>query len=131
MEGLLTCGFVGLMALGLLLLALLLKQGASLRTLQKAVQKLTQRLATLESPNAQTSVAPQPTPAAAPRPVATPPPLPMAALSVARAPASSPSVPMPARKPARAAIDWEAFMGVKLFAWLGGFVLFLGVVFLV
>ncbi|MFN2509222.1 MAG: DUF2339 domain-containing protein, partial [Chthoniobacterales bacterium] len=31
----------------------------------------------------------------------------------------------------RAAIDWEAFMGVKLFAWLGGFVLFLGVVFLV
>ena len=38
---------------------------------------------------------------------------------------------MPATKPARAAIDWEAFMGVKLFAWLGGFVLFLGVVFLV
>ncbi|HEX8077614.1 MAG TPA: DUF2339 domain-containing protein, partial [Chthoniobacterales bacterium] len=31
----------------------------------------------------------------------------------------------------RAAIDWEAFMGVKLFAWIGGFVLFLGIVFLV
>jgi hypothetical protein len=29
------------------------------------------------------------------------------------------------------AIDWEVFMGVKLFAWLGGLALFLGVVFLV
>ena len=28
-------------------------------------------------------------------------------------------------------IDWEAFFGVKLFAWIGGFVLFLGIVFLV
>ncbi|MBI5239884.1 MAG: DUF2339 domain-containing protein [Elusimicrobia bacterium] len=28
-------------------------------------------------------------------------------------------------------IDWEQFMGVKLFAWLGGFALFLGVVFFV
>jgi len=27
--------------------------------------------------------------------------------------------------------DWEAFFGVKLFAWIGGFVLFLGIVFLV
>src|SRR4030095_3872647 len=27
--------------------------------------------------------------------------------------------------------NWEAFMGVKLFAWLGGFALFLGVVFMV
>ena len=130
MEGLLTCGFVGVMALGLLLLALVLKQGSSLRTLQTAVQKLAQRLATLESLNAQTSVAPQAPPAAAPRPVVvTPPPLPAAALSAA--PSPSPSAPMPATKPARAAIDWEAFMGVKLFAWLGGFVLFLGVVFLV
>ncbi len=35
------------------------------------------------------------------------------------------------RAAAKPAIDWEAFLGVKLFAWLGGFVLFLGVVFLV
>jgi hypothetical protein len=34
---------------------------------------------------------------------------------------------MPPAKP----FDWEAFFGVKLFAWLGGFVLFLGIVFLV
>ncbi len=29
------------------------------------------------------------------------------------------------------AIDWESFMGVKLFAWLGGFALFLGMAFFV
>ncbi len=38
--------------------------------------------------------------------------------------------PVPPAVPRRA-IDWEAFLGVKLFAWIGGFVLFLGVVFLV
>jgi len=46
------------------------------------------------------------------------------------APLAAPAAPRPPRKP-RAAIDWEAFMGVKLFAWIGGFALFLGVVFLV
>ncbi|MEO8438883.1 MAG: DUF2339 domain-containing protein [Spartobacteria bacterium] len=35
--------------------------------------------------------------------------------------------PLPAETP----FNWEAFMGVKLFAWLGGLALFLGVVFLV
>lgn len=35
--------------------------------------------------------------------------------------------PPPPAKP----FDWEAFFGVKLFAWIGGFVLFLGIVFLV
>ncbi|HMJ05528.1 MAG TPA: DUF2339 domain-containing protein [Chthoniobacterales bacterium] len=65
---------------------------------------------------------------------AVPPPLPMG--EVAAPPASPTMSPPPISraapsKPARAAIDWEAFMGVKLFAWLGGFVLFLGVVFLV
>jgi len=38
-----------------------------------------------------------------------------------------PPVPPPPPKP----FDWEAFFGVKLFAWIGGFVLFLGIVFLV
>ncbi len=45
-----------------------------------------------------------------------PPPLP-----VAPAPPPPPATPF----------NWEAFMGVKLFAWLGGLALFLGVVFLV
>ena len=43
-----------------------------------------------------------------------------------------PPRPEPRRAiPVAPAIDWEQFMGVKLFAWLGGFALFLGVVFFV
>ncbi|HEX8490945.1 MAG TPA: DUF2339 domain-containing protein, partial [Chthoniobacterales bacterium] len=38
--------------------------------------------------------------------------------------------PPPPPSPAKP-IDWEAFLGVKLFAWIGGFVLFLGIVFLI
>jgi uncharacterized membrane protein len=43
--------------------------------------------------------------------------------------AHAPEIPEPA--PARAAINWEQFMGAKLFAWLGGLALFLGVAFFV
>jgi hypothetical protein len=39
-------------------------------------------------------------------------------------------MPPPPVTPAKP-FDWEAFFGVKLFAWIGGFVLFLGIVFLV
>ena len=50
-----------------------------------------------------------------------------------------PILPEPVREPvlqyepppARAAINWEQFMGAKLFAWLGGLALFLGVAFFV
>ena len=41
------------------------------------------------------------------------------------------TLPAVATSPAAPAFNWEAFMGVKLFAWLGGFALFLGVVFMV
>jgi uncharacterized membrane protein len=41
-----------------------------------------------------------------------------------------PPPPPPPSVPAKP-FDWEAFFGVKLFAWIGGFVLFLGIVFLV
>ncbi|HSU86127.1 MAG TPA: DUF2339 domain-containing protein, partial [Chthoniobacterales bacterium] len=40
-------------------------------------------------------------------------------------------VAKPPHSPATTPFNWEAFMGVKLFAWLGGLALFLGVVFLV
>src|SRR4030095_15015158 len=69
------------------------------------------------------SPAAAPVPPAAIPPPAAPPPL--------APPPFPPRAPPPARRPARAAIDWEAFMGVKLFAWVGGFVLFLSVVFFV
>ena len=127
MESLVTCGFMGFAALGILALALLLKQGARLRVLQALIKNLTQRVAALESPTAPpAAVAPRPSVAQpAPHPTPAPPPLPMVA------PTPPPLVRPPVAKSARPAIDWEAFLGVKLFAWLGGFVLFLGVVFLV
>lgn len=55
-------------------------------------------------------------------------------------PAPAPVAQKPPRPPAifdyrpqklMSAIDWENFMGVKLFSWLGGFALFLGVAFFV
>jgi uncharacterized membrane protein len=43
-----------------------------------------------------------------------------------------PAGPGPAARPAAsAAVDWEKFMGVRLFAWLGGLALFLGVAYFV
>ena len=39
--------------------------------------------------------------------------------------------PPPRPGPIRGGVDWGEFVGVKLFAWSGGFVLFLGIVFLV
>lgn len=65
----------------------------------------------------------------APDPVVTktavPPPLPE---FLRPPPAPAPIVP---KQAAPVSINWEAFLGVKLFAWIGGFALFLGVVFFV
>ncbi|HJT82548.1 MAG TPA: DUF2339 domain-containing protein, partial [Chthoniobacterales bacterium] len=55
-----------------------------------------------------------------PTTVAKPPPLPVTALQ--------PAAPSPARSPH---INWESLVGVRLFAWIGGFAFFLGVVFFV
>ena len=66
-----------------------------------------------------------------------PPPLPE---EVMAATASVPQTPsprkpvsadLPAPKPSLSAINWEQFMGAKLFAWIGGLALFLGVAFFV
>lgn len=43
----------------------------------------------------------------------------------------TPRPPPPAPSPVAAAINWESILGVKLFAWIGGFAFFLGVVFFV
>ena len=55
---------------------------------------------------------------------------PALAMSPVGSPAPAPT-PAPPPRPALPAINWEQFMGVKLFAWLGGLALFLGVVFFV
>jgi hypothetical protein len=69
------------------------------------------------------------------RPETSPPPLP--AISVqptpeqAKPPKPVEAKPPPPPTPVRAPIDWEQFMGAKLFAWIGGVALFLGVAFFV
>jgi uncharacterized membrane protein len=88
-----------------------------------------------------------PTPPPVPKPAAVlPPPLAAAAASpvasISSKPASSPVTPPPITRqppplvppapvpePVASRINWEQFMGAKLFAWLGGLALFLGVAF--
>jgi Predicted membrane protein (DUF2339) len=70
------------------------------------------------------------------RPSSVPPPLPpevMAAATSVPSPAlpQPPAAEPPAPKPSLPAINWEQFMGAKLFAWIGGLALFLGVAFFV
>ncbi len=129
--------FLLLFCLGLVLLSL-----NRLRELHRTIDALTGRIAALERKlrNSEAPAAPEkaaiplsPRPATpqrderplvrdSPRRVisragpAVPPPLP-----------PSPPPPPPSATP----FNWEAFMGVKLFAWLGGLALFLGVVFTV
>lgn len=136
-----------LIALAALLVPFILTivHARKLKELNALLQKLTKRIAALEQsgvvaapadvvsasvPVAPGPVSTQPTTTApvAPQPppvIAVPPPLPAAA------PKAAPPPKPVAPKITKPAIDWEAFMGVKLFAWIGGFALFLGVVFLV
>src|SRR6266545_1757072 len=70
------------------------------------------------------------------QPTSVPPPLPPEVITAATsvpspAPSQPPAAEPPAPKPSLPAIDWEQFMGAKLFAWIGGLALFLGVAFFV
>src|SRR6266480_3740907 len=60
------------------------------------------------------------------------PPLPEEVLAAAASAAPQPpSAELLAPQPSLPAINWEQFMGAKLFAWIGGLALFLGVAFFV
>lgn len=74
------------------------------------------------------AVSVDPAPVAATAVPATPPLPPPAPVPV---PARIAAPPLPPPPPARPRINWEVFMGVKLFAWIGGLALFLGVGFFV
>ena len=121
-------------------LVMAITHASRLRSIESTLKKLNERLKVLET-SAREDVSPTAREAA---PV--PPPLPVVAAKPAlppKPPLVPGNVPPPLQTPplasavppplptVRPAIDWEAFMGVKLFAWIGGFVLFLGVVFLV
>jgi hypothetical protein len=72
-------------------------------------------------------VAPPPLP---PEPVA--PPIQLEPVFQESAPPPIADIPQPTRAPApKPGINWEQFMGVKMFAWVGGLALFLGVAFFV
>jgi len=117
-------GLFLLLAFGLIVVVALVIR---LHRLRQLVDALAERIAALErkpkarvAPPTPEKVAIPPSPLLAMAPAAErpqePPPLPVA-----------PTPPPPAATP----FNWEAFMGVKLFAWLGGLALFLGVVFMV
>lgn len=120
-------------------LVLLIVALVQVHKLKSAVRNLIRRVAVLETRGGSVVAAPpkpvaETVPAAAAPPPPVPPPVPRPpAIPVTTAPPPPPppirpsAMPPPPSKP----IDWEAFLGVKLFAWIGGFVLFLGIVFLV
>jgi hypothetical protein len=111
----------------------------------RAIEELKQRLLMLEArlhrssedaPAPPPEIVTQPKPAAPISPsVSVPPPLPVTAVPPP-IPERKPISPVEevqvetAPPPART-IDWEQFMGAKMFAWIGGFALFLGVAFFV
>ena len=144
----------GLICLGTLIvlapLVLLVLGIVELQKLKSAVRHLVSRVGELESrsgpaPVARTApVGPEPiSQPSMPRAAAPPPPPPtMKEPAFVKSPVAEkpppppPSIPPPIRPPPSPPppskpIDWEAFLGVKLFAWIGGFVHFLGIVFLI
>jgi uncharacterized membrane protein len=99
---------------------------SQLGRVRASVEELRRRLTALEGRDSMRAAPP-----AEPKRV-TPPPLP----AFLQPP---PSVPVPEKEPRMAAatppalspINWESILGVKLFAWVGGLALFLGVVFFI
>jgi len=126
-----------LLLLGLVLFGLSFNR---LREFRQTIDALTERIAALErkSHGSEPPAAPERTAIPPLPPVATP-----RRDSLTQAPdeqkfappgASIPPPlppPLPPAPPPATPFNWEAFMGVKLFAWLGGLALFLGVVFMV
>src|SRR5438067_3978361 len=98
-----------------------------LRNLRPQTVSAAQSEVAVAAPQPRVEAVPPPTPAMIPVPVVStatpqPPPIPRELLG--------PSALQIAR-PIKPPIDWEQFMGAKLFAWIGGLALFLGIAFFV
>ena len=129
--------FLLLFGLGLVLILLPFNR---LKELRRTIEALTKRIAALErksqgseTPGTFEKAAIPPSPlVAAPRGDSSPqvPDEPKLVPPGASIPPPLPP-PLPPASPPATPFNWEAFMGVKLFAWLGGLALFLGVVFMV
>src|SRR5439155_19724423 len=114
---------------------------------KRAIDNLAARVSSLENevrtlrPREASATAPQATAAASatPKTAAVPPPLPVPVPVPSPLPKRVEPQPQISAEPTRAkpaitprpSIDWEQFMGAKLFAWIGGLALFLGVAFFV
>jgi len=138
---------LGFLVIGLVIAILVLPFVALAKAsrVKHRVEDLAKRLSSLENElrnlRPQTvSAAQQATPVAAPEPkVEAVSPAPIPAAAVSNATAEPPPIPQelltpkaqrPA-KPTKPPINWEQFMGAKLFAWIGGCALFLGIAFFV
>src|SRR6476469_9628267 len=98
-----------------------------LRNLRPQAASAVQPEASVVTPKPRVEAVPSPIPAMTPAPVVStatpePPPIPAELLK--------PTAPQIA-KPSKPPIDWEQLMGAKLFAWIGGLALFLGIAFFV
>jgi len=111
---------VALLAIAALVLSIIALSKIS--ALQVAINELKQRLGGTE-PSGTKPIA-QPA-----RSASVPPPLPTSVTQPQTA-ATTAARPTVAPKP-HPAFNWESLLGVKLFAWIGGFALFLGIVFFV
>ena len=121
---------------------------AKANSAKRGVDDLVKRLSSLENelrklrPQTVSAVEPE-APVAAPEPKVEAVPMPMPALTAApvlsKATQEPPPIPQEflipqtpqVAKPTKPPINWEQFMGAKLFAWIGGFALFLGIAFFV
>ncbi|MBA3762180.1 MAG: DUF2339 domain-containing protein [Chthoniobacterales bacterium] len=146
-DSVLTCLVFIIFGVVLLPFVLMISNARKIKALQSSMQKLSQRLAALELHTSEHAAAhPDATASplttvSAPVPSAPVPAASVAAVSPAvaailgelpsRVETPEPPSPAPAKARPHVPIEWEAFMGVKLFSWVGGFALFLGVVFLV
>src|ERR1700737_5249643 len=91
---------------------------AQLSALRNRIENLEKKLSQLPEPSEPKR-----------RPAAIPPPLPPFLQNLSPPAVTPPAAtPIPDRVPG---INWESFVGVRLFAWIGGLALFLGVVFFV
>jgi len=142
--------FLGFLVIGFLIAILVLPfvALAKAKRAKRGVDDLARRLSSLENelrnlrPQTVSAVQPE-APVAAPEPkveaVPSPVPAMTAAPIVSKATPEPPPIPRELLKPSapqiarptKPPIDWEQFMGAKLFAWIGGLALFLGIAFFV
>src|SRR5438105_9226376 len=141
MEGLILLFLVVVVMVFVIPAVALAKASRALRAIEEVKQRLLMLEARLhqsseDAPATPPEIVTQPKPAAPIIPsVSVPPPLPVTAVPPP-IPETQPITPveevqMETAPPPARTIDWEQFMGAKMFAWVGGFALFLGVAFFV